>query len=422
MPHQVRALDALERDNRVLLEYQPGTGKSLIAIEAIERYGDASLLTMASGGLPVFEQQAQEWAFAGSPVTVPYSMLVKWAASPSGAREALRRANGRLPLMVADECHRLKGRKTAWTIQYEKLASRTDRLLMMTGTSMPVGSIDLYMYLRLLFPGDRRFTSYWRWVAEWFEQTVNRHSGMMSEIGRMKRDPAEFVAQFEGRWLFASIDDDLPETSHQVIECEMTSKQHKVYHDLRKLLMATVGETELVYFQPGTQWAKMIQVSTGLECVDPDTKSSSKLDTLDSILSDREGQSTVVFCMYRSTVEAMSRRFPTAELLHGGMSKLQRSQAAERFRAGESPLILCTYAAAAEGWNFQRANCVIRVEPAVRAGDMEQAWRRIYRQGQTKRCLLIDLVTPHSVDSKLRHELSVAQSQTDEVKAALRLL
>lgn len=180
MPHQVRALDALERDNRVLLEYQPGTGKSLIAIEAIERYGDASLLTMASGGLPVFEQQAQEWAFAGSPVTVPYSMLVKWAASPSGAREALRRANGRLPLMVADECHRLKGRKTAWTIQYEKLASRTDRLLMMTGTSMPVGSIDLYMYLRLLFPGDRRFTSYWRWVAEWFEQTVNRHSGMMS--------------------------------------------------------------------------------------------------------------------------------------------------------------------------------------------------------------------------------------------------
>lgn len=423
MPHQQLALDRLDTHKRILLDFRPGSGKSLIAIEAIERFGpEDSLLTMASGGLPVFDQQADEWAFRGSPWTVPYSMLTKWVSPTGGAREALREGKGRLPLTVADECHRLKGRKTAWTAAFEKMADRSERLLLMTGTPMPVGSVDLYMFLKFLFPGDRRFTSYWRWVAQWYEMTLNRHSGMMTEIGRLIRSPEEFAAQFEDRWLHASVDEQLPEFSHQVVECEMTPKQRKVYKELKTLLMTTVGSTEVVYFQPGTQWAKMIQVTTGLETIDPSVRSSSKLDTLESILSDRAGQRTVVFCLYRPSAEAVLSRFPGSLALHGGMSKSARAEAAAAFNRGDSPVLVCTYAAAAEGWNLQTADCLVRVESAVRAGDLEQAWRRIYRKGQQRPCLLIDLVCPDSVDSRLRRQLADAKSQTDEVAAALALL
>lgn len=415
MSHQLRALQALEERKRVMLYYAPGTGKSLIGLEALECYPGGRLF-MPSGAIPVWQQQAEQWAFEGDERPVGYHGALKLLQSKEGRREGHRG----LPVVIADECHRLKSRSSTWTKSFTKLVTgRTSHLLLMTGTPMTHSTVDLYQYLVYLFPGDRRYTSYWRWMPQWF-QVVHDEYSQMGKPGRMYRDPVEFVAQFEDRLLYADVDEALPGLSFQTVEASMTPKQKAAYVELRKTLDVQIGDVQLAYFEPGSQWAKLLQITTGLQTVDPNVKESGKLPILEQVLSEREHMSTIVFCSYRGSADAVCAIYPHAARIHGGVPKVNRRWEAARFQAGETNLLVATYPAAAEGWNLQAASTVVRLEPAIRMGDMEQSYRRAYRLGQKKHVSVLDITVPGTVESGLRQSLIDAVSDASPVQAAMK--
>lgn len=406
LPHQVAAIEAADELGRVFLNYKPGTGKTRIALELLRR--DGGLYVSTAGNMPVFHQQRDEWWPEGSPLTLTFHGVPKYQQSVFSSAKSLREGSG--GTLVADEAHRLKGRKTTWTKSFERLGKRADRLVLMTGTPTPKSALDHFMYLQLLFPGDRRFTSYWRWVETHFHMVPDHFQGR--KIGGMRTDPVEFMEQYADRWLSADVEKDLPPLRFQVIECDMTPKQRTHYQQLRKTLVTEIGDVELAYFHPGSQWAKLLQLTTGLQVVDPAVKASGKLPVLESILSDRSEMATVVFCSYRSTAALLAQEFG-GRALHGGMPMSERRATAEAFQRGEFPVLVGTYAAAAEGWTLHRADTVVRVEPPIRVSDKIQSGKRIHRLGQDKPCLVIDLVCPKSVDADIRAKVAAAEVETE---------
>lgn len=73
----------------------------------------------------------------------------------------------------------------------------------------------------------------------------------------------------------------------------------------------------------------------------------------------------------------------------------------EEFKTGKFKIFIGQIDSKAEGLNFQIASVMIFYSNSFRANKRWQAERRIYRAGQKKKCLLIDLVSAGTIDERI---------------------
>lgn len=323
--------------------------------------------------------------------------------------------------IICDEAHHLKGRDTSWTKVVHKMAGKAGRIYLLTGTPLPNWGHEVFMSLRLLYPGDRRFTNYWKWVGDWFRTSKPPFGG--TKIGTLATVPprasAERIAQgyaeaaeawgIDTRWkrrLMEDVLDELPPMTVQNIMCPMRPAQRRAYDSLKKDFVATLPETgaEVASWDGGGIHGKLLQCSTGLPTLKDGEVASGKFDILADLVRHRT-RPTVIFCAYRRTADAvhelMSKLGLRSGVVHGGYSMAERQRTIQGFKAGEFPFLVGTIGVLSEGITLTIADTAIFVERSTRPDRNEQARRRIRRFGQTRPTLVIDLVTKDSVDETL---------------------
>lgn len=312
--------------------------------------------------------------------------------------------------IIADEAHYLKGRTTTWTKAAAKI--KTKRLYLATGTPLPGWGHEIFMFLRFLFPGDRRFTNYWGWVDEYFKTWKPPYGG--TEIRGLRRGFTWYsVAQEWGldeRWLRRTLDEVLPELppmTTQTIRVPMVPAQKAVYQRLKKDWMAVLPDTghEIVSWNDGGIHQKLLQCSTGLPTLHPgETGGSGKLDAVRELMAERD-HPTILFCAYIDTAEAVANLVYKMGRQVGVVSSKytinERRDAINAFRDGTYDVLVGTVGTLSEGVTLTRADTCIFVERSPRPNINEQARRRIRRFGQDRPTLAIDLVTEGTVDEAL---------------------
>lgn len=425
--HQISSVPIL-RDNRLVLADPPGLGKSRSALMAARGQtlivAPMSLWAMWAEQIALFNPDL-DWSFAAytklSDRNLVYdSELGDVVKQHSGKpRAELQR---RWDTIIADEAHALKGRKTKWTMAFEKVSASCKQVSLLTGTPLPNWGHEAYMLLRLIHGAtDKRYSSYWRWVQTWFQMEANRFSGSMTIIGDLWPHLTwdDFAAQFEGHWLSrpeSSVD--LPPVTSVHVECRMTTKQAKAYEQMRKELLADIGPETVVSWHPGSANTMLLKMSTGLECVS-ETKSSGKLDAVEEIMHDRRDDPTVFFSHFRKSAEAIAARVPDTVVIHGGVPQKERDRLLQEWKAGRGTHLSVTYSTMAEGQTLVRSNCVMRVEAHHRPSTMDQARRRVDRIGQDRPGFLYDFVALDTVDVRLRE---LVGSKTDQQMLAYKAL
>lgn len=430
MPHQIVGTDFLTTAGRAVLADEAGLGKTRQAIDAAEGRTLVLAPAMLTG---VWEDELALWRPDFQATIVGYSSLCERIENKKGQRVLVqerpwREYAGPWDTVICDEAHYLKGRKTKWTNALAKI--RSDRLFMLTGTPMPNWGHEIFMFLRLLYPKDKRFTSYWRWVGNWFELGYNRFSGQQSQVGPMRSWATwEDLARecgLTGHWLRREEDTvSLPPMRHQTIRCPLTVEQERVYKRLKKEAYALIEETghEIISWSSGGVWTKLLKITTGLGVEDPTlgARHSSKLAALLDVMAERT-HPTVIFCTFRSTAELVSTML-AAELgrnstvIHGGFPMKHRQETARGFAHGKYDVLVGTYGTISEGFTFTRADTSIFIERDPRPTKRHQALKRIHRIGQTKPCLAIDLVAPNTCDSAM---LDLLAEKTDDQMAAMQ--
>ncbi len=160
---------------RALLADEPGLGKSAQALIAAKEpvLICAPAMVLDSG---TWDDEIKRWTPGLDATQVSYSMLNTREKTGNGhgtrptrlLKPELRRPWG---TVILDEAHYVKSRDAKWTFAVKAL--ETECLYMLTGTPLPNWAYEAFTLLQLLFPEEakpgRRFGSYWRWVAEWFE-------------------------------------------------------------------------------------------------------------------------------------------------------------------------------------------------------------------------------------------------------------
>jgi len=288
---------------------------------------------------------------------------------------------------------------------------RAEHRLALTGTPVENSLRDLWAIFAFCEPGllgseasfRRRFENP---IAEGDERAVRALRSRLEPfvLRRTKEDVAR----------------ELPERTEQVIECELSPLQRRLYRGIaeaaRRDVLAKLDE------EGGIEGASVhvLAALTRLRqvCAHPglivpsyidEPEASGKFDafleTVDEVLSG--GHRVLVFSAFASMLKimraAMDKRDIRYGYLDGATKDRDRQTEVERFMAAEGPpVFLCSLKAGGVGLTLTAADYVVLYDPWWNPAVERQAIDRTHRIGQTRPVTAYRMVTAGSVEEKIR--------------------
>lgn len=439
-PYQQQGSAFLLDAGRAILADEAGVGKTNQLLLAAR---GRTLILSPAGLADVWREAIEMWGDQLDPSVelswMSYSGICKRVPKEPGKPAALVVPAPRSGLdlkwdtIIADEGHYLKNPRTNWTKVVRKMKS--ERFYLGTGTPLPNWAHEIFTILRFLYPGDKRFTNYQRWLTEYFKTWKPPYGGKYNlEIEGLHRGLTWEIAAQEwglpGRWLRRLLDEVLPELppmTRQTVKVRMTGKQATAYRQLDKEWRTILPETghEIVSWDDGGIYSKMLQCSTGLFSLHPEESGgSAKLTALRDLMAERH-HPTIVFCAFINTADGVGEQLTKdgrqVTVVSSKYSRRHRLDAVAAFRRGEINTLVGTVGTLSEGITLTRADTCIFIERSPRPVTNAQARNRIRRFGQDRPTLCIDLVTEETLDEDLLGILERKEVQTDLALTGIQL-
>lgn len=340
--------------------------------------------------------------------------------------------------IIADECHRMKNRKTQLTVATKKLRTRCKTA--MSGTWADNNVEDGWSVLNWLYPDT--FRSYWAFYnyhvifkahnagpglcnACLQDGTVKEHRNSFRETlgvhdaeGLHKQMESFYVRRTKEEVL-----DELPEKYFTKIEVDLDPKQRRVYDEMARTMLAWVGEHEdepmaapvviaqlvrlqqfaVAYGQVETVQKK--DAETGevrsvrrLRLTDP----SSKIDAIMDLLEQYPNKQFVVFGHSKQAINLLGERLHAAGISYGLLTGDTKQEGRDTLRAefqrGHVRVFCGTIKAGGVGITLTAADTVIFLDREWSPSANRQAEDRLHRIGQKNAVQVIDLVARDTID------------------------
>jgi SNF2 family DNA or RNA helicase len=315
--------------------------------------------------------------------------------------------------VICDEVHRVKNRAAQQTQALKKIPTFYKTGL--SGTPGDDKPQDIWSVLNWLYP--KEFRSYWKFVNRYCisESDINRGTGKtfrrFTDVN--KQTIGELHDIWEPWYIRRRKDDvgiDLPPKYYTEIHVDLLLGQRKAYDQMRKDMIAWIGEHEdepLVAGQVVTQLVRLQQFALAtvsfredgrIKLIDP----SSKLDRLEELIDGNPNESIVVFSQSRSMVDLCVRRLRargiTVVPYTGTVSAAYRTMALKQFQAGNVQVFAGTIAAGGEGITLHKSSTVAFLDRSWNPTKNVQAEDRLHRIGQEHPVQVIDFVARDTVD------------------------
>jgi SNF2 family DNA or RNA helicase len=333
-------------------------------------------------------------------------------------------------VVIADEAHRAKDPKAKQTRALWALSRPATRRIFMTGT--PIANRPDELWSPLNFMDPREWPSKTRYV-EYFTNSQFNFWGGMEILGlnaetkdqffkildpRMRRIPKEVLLP------------QLPEKTYVQRDVEMTPKQAKTYKSMVEEALANISEDEnvtqyLVGANPLVKNMRLMQLASAMIVGEEGNwaldEPSSKLDVLDEILEEMNGDQLVVFAQSKQLINLAALRLERRKIEHGlitgDISVPERQLAVDAFQSGKLQVMLATMAAGGTGITLTAAHTLVRLQRDWSAVNNSQAEDRIHRIGSERHDIItiIDLVAPNTVEMKQLDALAGKEGNLQEI-------
>jgi SNF2 family DNA or RNA helicase len=337
--------------------------------------------------------------------------------------------------VIADEVHRIKNRKAQQTRGMKAL--RTQFKTGASGTPADNAPQDLWSVLNWLYP--KKYSAYWRFVHTFCEEKDVEGKGgatFKQIVGPNKDTVPQLLAEmspFYMRRLKKDVLKDLPDKYYTQRWVELSPAQRRVYDQMKKDMIAWIGEQEdtpltagivvaqLVRLQqfalatpeisyktvhkrptpaqkalgrPGDEYEQMV-----VNLVEP----SSKLDDLEEILDDNPTEQFIVFSQSRHMVDLVAQRLVRNKISVGRYTGAVRNQqtrdaTVEAFQRGDLRVFAGTIAAGGESITLTAASTVVFLDRHWSPAKNNQAEDRAHRIGQKDAVQVIDIMARNTVD------------------------
>lgn len=335
--------------------------------------------------------------------------------------------------VIGDEIHKIKNRKAQVTRALKKL--RTAHKLGLSGTPADNKPDDLWSILNWLYP--KLFGSYWRFYKSYVDYDIHPAHGYkivngVRNAGHLQRT----IEPFFIRRRKEEVLDDLPDKYYTSVWVDLTPQQRKAYDQMRKHMLAWVGENEekpLAAPIAVTQLLRLQQFALATIDTERFTKRtrnkkynpsdpnspryfedpnalrylllepSSKIDALMDIVEELDDEaSLVVFTYFKGAVDLAAKRLANRGtsfgIITGDIEKPDRDNMVRDFQAGNRQVLVGTIGAMREGVTLTRASTVVFLDRAWSPSWNRQAEDRLHRIGQKNAVNVIDIMARNTVD------------------------
>jgi len=325
--------------------------------------------------------------------------------------------------IIADECHKAKGRKAQQSRALKKL--KTTYKTGLSGTPADNRPQDIWSILNWLYP--KVYTSYWRFYNQYIDYEIVYPQGYHKMIGvkNLELLRAEMKPWYIRRRK-EEVLDDLPDKYYTDIWVDLTPKQKKAYETMKKSMIAWIGEHE---DQPLSspvvvaQLMRLQQFALAFAEIGPEGKlfmaePSSKIDALMDILENTDEQ-VVVFSNFKQAIKLVTARLDKSGrsycVLTGDTKQDERGPMVSDFQAGRYQVFLGTVAAGGVGITLTAASTIVFMDRAWSPSQNAQAEDRLHRIGQKNAVQVIDIMARNTVDLGRRQLLKQKWSWLKEL-------
>ncbi|KAI1704447.1 bromodomain-containing protein [Ditylenchus destructor] len=327
--------------------------------------------------------------------------------------------------MIIDEGHRMKNNNCKLTITINAHFNAQHRLLL-TGTPLQNKLPELWALLNFLLPHifQSRGT---------FEQWFNAPFAMTGEKAELSQEESMLIIRrlhkvlrpFLLRRLKKEVESQLPDKTEKIIKCDMSALQKVLYKHLQKGLLIDSKRTQgralsntmmqlrklcnhpFLFPNAEDECCKYWKVRemNGKDLY----RVAGKFELLDRILPKLEatGHRVLIFCQMTQLMDIMEDYFRYKEWkylrLDGSSSQEDRGQMLAKFNAPDSEffIFMLSTRAGGLGLNLQSADTVIIFDSDWNPHQDMQAQDRAHRIGQTKKVLVLRLITANSIEEKI---------------------
>jgi SNF2 family DNA or RNA helicase len=342
--------------------------------------------------------------------------------------------------IVADEAHRIAGRKSQQTLAVKRLKAK--HKLAMSGTLSGDNPLGLWSPLNWLWPGY--YTSYWRFAKTYAIMERDEEEGYYKSAGpdpatikTLHREMAPWYVRHLKRQQCCAHHPQgvmpwLKDKVYTSIWVDLTPTQRKFYEQMRKEMVAWVGELEetplaasmvAVQLQRLSQMALATPVIEGTKWVwrhrkdgsfreeVPDVQlqaPSSKMEALLSLLENNPDKKFVVatsskVMIKRVLLPELQRRKIGVFALTGDTKQNERDGMAKRFaeaHPSECQVFLGVIEAMAEGIDGLQwaTDTMVFLDRSWKTIKNQQCEDRLHRDGQKDTVQIIDIMATRTVD------------------------
>jgi len=419
MAFQKAGVELLVKNDRFMLSWVPGVGKTPPAVRACARVKARSILVFCPPiATTVWRTHFRDWSGYSS-VTVHDGSAHTWndgvhiVPYSRASLGTLRVPDIEWDVVILDEAHYLKNPEAKRTrgvygpaldLGLSPLA-RAKRIWCLTGTPLLNGPHELWTHLHALKPD---LITYPRLGLMSYESFVSqycrvRHTSYGYHVVGTKntQELATRLKGFTDRKHMQDVLRDMPPlrvVTYELPESMVTygPELSQALDDLRlEGLEGFTDEELLATFQAGNASFSTIRRLIGL----------AKVEGIVALVQDTlasGAEKVIIFAHHREVIHQLLLGLRVYNPLHimGGTSPKSRDEAIERFQTTKDKVIILSIEAASEAITLNMSNQVIIAEPSPVPSKNAQAIARAHRRGQKNPVLAQFVTLPGTFDTR----------------------
>jgi len=335
-------------------------------------------------------------------------------------------------MLVIDESTIIKNPKAIQTKAVMKIAKLAAYRRILTGTPITQSPLDLWSQCRVLSESILPYPSYTAFKHEYaIEETMNLGTRTFQKILGYKNQStlAALIAPFTKRILKKDCLD-LPDKVYATRYVELTPEQKRIYKDLVKQCLATVGSGVITVTSAITMMLRLHQVTLGYTTTDDGTIrpiDHNRIKVLMDLLEENTTKA-IIFCRFLEDVDQVAQLLIEGDqsydyvVYDGRVSGENREKNVNRFQNDIACRYFIATSAAAKGLTLTAAEQVIYYSQGFSLETRLQSEDRAHRIGQKKTVTYTDLVAQGTIDDKvieaLKRKTELANSVLDAASLA----
>lgn len=447
MPHQQAAVDKVRPTRVGALFMEMGTGKSRTAIELahlrarkIDKviwYCPVSLKETVRHEIIKHTDCTDVYVFDDK-TTAENVPAVRWyiigIESMSSSNRVVAAANALTTdrtMVILDESSYIKGHRALRTQRVTMISARAKYRLILTGTPLSQGVVDLFAQMRFLSPKILGYNSFYSFAANHLEYS-DKYPDMIvraHNLGYLAAKIQPYVYQVTKNECL-----DLPDKLYSYRGFPMTGEQKSLYERVKAEVMDELLEYDLDYYLDQYRasvaifrmFSALQQITCGFlnwrgERYDlPNPRPTVLTDLLYSLPEDEKA---LIFCKYQYDVDSIRQAITTefgAETLASfdGRDNVRRRNAQVELFRGKARFLVVTQSTGGHGFNFQDiARYAVFYNNSFKYSERLQAEDRLHRIGQTSKVTYIDIYCQCGIEDRIAHAMERKENAVDQFKA-----